>query len=157
MWVLVSAKSNFDSHRTKEIIRNFDNRISSRETAVVLKKRGITQAAKGLAAVEKLLTGVREFRSISKNFRTYTKTGNMQTALEDFYSVKPYVAANRNKNTYHLFRGYARGGQNLIGLVGDRRLILLNNGDKYSRRLPVLEIRSPLDALYDRIVYKPEK
>ena len=43
-----------------------------------------------------------------------------------------------------------------IGTVGDRRFILMLDGDKNSKPNPVLEIRSATDALYDRIVYKTE-
>ena len=42
----------------------------------------------------------------------------------------------------------------LHGSVGNIRLVLKKAGDNYSDGSPVLEIRSVLDALYNRIEYK---
>ena len=117
-----------------------------------IRKRSITKAAQGLAAMEKILTGARKFRT-TKNSRNYRKNGNRETALKDFYSVEPVVSNIPQTRKWPL-RGRAFDVH--IGTVGDRRLILMLDGDKYSKPNPVLEIRSATDALYDRIVYKIE-
>ena len=116
-----------------------------------LRKRAISRAAKGMAALEKLLTGATKVHTSSKNFRLYKKNGNRQTALEDFYSVDPMLTKRNQRPKIHL--RYSRT-EVLVGTVGDRRLILMPNGDRYSRQSSVLEIRSASDAYYDRIVYK---
>ena len=66
-----------------------------------LGKRAITRAAKGIAAVQKLLTGAKTVTTESKNFRVYKKNGNYETALQDFYSVKP-VLTNPKQNRPHI-------------------------------------------------------
>ena len=119
-----------------------------------LKRRAITRAAKGIAAVEKLLTGATKVATQSKNYRAYKKNGDIQSALQDFYSVEPALV-NKRQNDRKAFSRHGRHGQVITGTVGDRRIILLPNGDGYSRHSPVLEIRSITDADYDRIVYKP--
>ena len=112
-----------------------------------LRKRAVlTPLFRGMAAADKLLTGARKFRTTKKS-RSYKKIGNRQTALEDFYSVEPQI------RKWEL-RG--RAVDVYIGTVGDRRLILMLDGDRLSKPAPVLEIRSATDVLYDRIVYKTE-
>ena len=116
-------------------------------------KRAITPAAKGIAAVEKLLTGATKVAAPSKTSRTYMKNGNYKTALQDFYSVEPRLRKPKlfgGMPSFQMGRGRDRR-DSLIGTVGDRRLILLPSGDGYS---PVLEIRSITNADYDRIVYE---
>ena len=54
-------------------------------------KRAITRAAKGMAAVEKLLTGAKKVWTKSQNYRLYKKNGNQESALQDFYSVEPVL------------------------------------------------------------------
>ena len=119
-------------------------------------KRAITRAAKGMAVVEKLLTGATKVSTPSKTFRTYQKNGNYRTALQDFYSVEPRLTKPKRFGSRPSFDfGRRRDTQQpLIGNVGDKRLILLPNGDGNSGYSPVLEIRSITSAEYDRIVYK---
>ena len=122
-----------------------------------LKKRAITRAyaaAKGLLVMEELLTGAKKYMT-TKNARFYRKNGNRQTALADFNSVKPVVS----RPNFDL--GNRRLGEILIWRVGDRRLVLMPDGDPYYRfdrpghvQPPVLEIRSATDNVYDIIVYK---
>ena len=116
-----------------------------------LRKRSASLGAKGLAAMETLLTGTKKTRT-TKNARFYKKIGNRQTALDDFNSVEP-VLAKYNPNRPQ----FGRLGERRIGAVGDRRLILMLDGDRKSRYSPVLEIRSATDALFDRIVYMIER
>ena len=117
-------------------------------------KRTVTRAAKGLAAMETLLTGAKKVWTPFKNFRLYKKNGNLDTALKDFHSVEPVLTLPyKNAMRSRKLRGYSRA---VMGFVGDRRLILSLDGDRYSY-LPVLEIRSATDALFDKIVYKIEK
>ena len=118
-----------------------------------LRKRAVlTPLFRGMAAADKLLTGARKFRTTKKS-RSYKKIGNRQTALEDFYSVEPVVQNIPQIRKWEL-RG--RAVDVYIGTVGDRRLILMLDGDRLSKPAPVLEIRSAADVLYDRIVYKTE-
>ena len=119
-----------------------------------LRKRSANLAAKGMAALEKLLNGATKYRTNSQA-RFYRKPGNRETALNDFNSVKP-VLNRQNANTLRVRAG-KRPGQVIIGTVGDRRLILMMGGDRNSGYLPVLEIRSATDVLFDRIVYKIDK
>ena len=116
------------------------------------KKRTITRAAKGLAVVENLLAGAKKVSTESKKYRLYTKKGDVETALYDFSSVNPRMETQTKRRKGPLIT--ARTQQALVGTVGDRRLILMPKGDKFSRQSPVLEIRSFTDALHDRIVYK---
>ena len=118
-------------------------------------KRAVTLAAKGLAALETLLTGAKKVPTVSKSYRLYKKKGSLETALNDFNSVEP-VLTNQHANRPKL-GGRGRSRKPLMGTVGDRRLILMPDGDGFSRHSPVLEIRSATDALHDRIVYKMEK
>ena len=112
-------------------------------------KRTVTRAAKELAAIETLLTGAKKVWTPSKNFRLYKKNGNLDTALKDFHSVEPVSLPYKNAISMKKLRGYSRA---IMGFVGDKRLILLLDGDRYSY-LPVLEIWSATDALFDKIVY----
>ena len=120
--------------------------------------RAITGTAKGLAAAQKLLAGAEKVKTTSKNYRSYMKAGNYETALADFNSVTAVV---KKANPVGLFSYLGPRsnpyGPTLLGRVGDRRLILKQSGDLYSRGSPVLEIRSASDAMYDRIVYKTIK
>ena len=83
---------------------------------------------------------------------TLSALHNYETALQDFYSVT--MLTNPKQNRPHIFTGNRRAGQTLMGIVGDRRLILMPDGGRFSRHASVLEIRSTTDAYYDRIVYK---
>ena len=116
-------------------------------------KRAITRAAKGMAVVGKLLTGATKVATPSKTFRAYRKNGNYETALQDFYSVEPRLTKPKQFGGRPSFNFGSKRSAPLIGTVGDRRLILLPNGDGRSNS-PVLEIRSITNAEYDRIVYK---
>ena len=119
------------------------------------RKRTITRAAKGLAVVENLLAGAKKVSTESKKYRLYTKEGDVETALYDFASVNPRMEAQTKRRKGPLITTKSgRTQKALIGTVGDRRLILMPKGDKFSRQSPVLEIRSFTDALHDRIVYK---
>ena len=119
-------------------------------------KRAITGAAKGIAAVAKLLTGATKVATSSKPFRAYRKNGNYETTQQDFYSVEPRLTkAKQFGGTTGFDFGRRRDSHgSLVGTHGDRRLILRPNGDWYSRHSPVLEIRSITNADYGRIVYK---
>ena len=119
-----------------------------------LRKRSASLAAKGLAAVEALLTGTKK-GAITRKARIYTKIGNSQTALNDFKSVEP-VLTRVNINNFNT-PSRNRIEDIRFGTVGDRRLILKPYGDRYSRGRPVLEIRSATDSHYIRIDYMTEK
>ena len=114
-----------------------------------LATRGITQIAKGNAAVQKLLGSAKRMASNSKTFLTYNKNGNYETALRDFNSVHPEREI-LNPNIHH-------PTDRLVGTVGYVRLVLMKKGDSYSKGLPVLQIRSPMDKMYKRVVYKIPK
>lgn len=122
-----------------------------------VRKRAINAATKGLVAVEKLLMGSRKATTSSKNYRLYRKHGNVNTAIQDFHSVEPRIITNKKTNKRkpsNVFRTSRRTDDVIMGTVGDRRLILLLQGDRASKYNPVLEIRSPTDSLHDRIVYR---
>ena len=121
-----------------------------------LTKRSLSQAAKGIAAAETILTAARKYRT-TKTARFWKKTGNLQTAIDDFNSVQPVVKRkHRNSGNFNHDQLRYRRGHNLVGTVGDRRLILLPQGDPASKFNPVLEIRGFTDALYDRVIYTVE-
>lgn len=135
-------------------VYNNDARLESDAYRGERRKKAVTQTAKGLAVLQALLRGAKEIPTKSNRYRLYKKYGNLDTALKDFNSVKPD------------FTGPKRYGWNSQGLkifkprikiVGDRKLILMPDGDRYSRRSPVLQIWTDTDVLYDRIVYKIEK
>ena len=119
-----------------------------------LTKRSLSQAAKGIAAAETILTGARKYYT-TKKARFWKKTGDLQTAIDDFYSIEP-VVKRQHRSSGNWYQSRNRRGHVLIGTVGDRRLILLKQGDPLSKFNPVLEIRGFTDALYDRIVYTIE-
>ena len=114
--------------------------------------RALAKTAKGMAAVEKLLTGAKKVKTDSMNYRSFKKNGNYKVALADFNSVKPRV---KKPNPNRIVYGRPKSiGSALVGSVGDVRLILMRNGDNFSNGAPVLEIRPALDPLYTRIEYK---
>ena len=122
--------------------------IAGRET------RALTGAAKSVAALEKILTSAKKVKTPAKSYRLYRKEGTLQTAMDDFYSVEPIVRKRNPKIPSFVF-STGRTQQNaLIGQVGNTRLILMPYGDKYSKHAPVLEIRSGIEPVYERIVYK---
>ena len=114
-----------------------------------LATRAIAQVAKGNAAVQKLLRGAKKVGSKSKIFYKYQKDGNIETAMHDFNSVLPKMETLRQNMHYPTDR--------LVGTIGNIRLVLMKNGDSWSRGSPVLEIRSAYDKVYDKIVYKKPK
>ena len=116
-----------------------------------LRTRAVGQTAKGAAAVQKLLSGAKRARTTSKNYLTFRKDGGFETALADFNSVKPVL--NKVHPRYINLKG-PNTNYPMAGAVGDTRLILLQNGDRFSKGSPVLQIRPALDPLYTRIVYK---
>ena len=120
-----------------------------------LTKRSLSGAKKGIAAAETILTGARKYFSTT-NARVWIKTGNLQTAVDDFNSVKP-VVKRQNRNSGNWNQQGNRRGNVLVGTVGDRRLILIMpKVGTASQSNPVLEIRGVTDALYDRIIYTTE-
>ena len=127
---------------------------ASHETIKGRETRAVTGAAKSVAALEKLLTSAKKVHTPSKNYILYRREGNLQTAMDDFYSMNPvWSKANPKRRKFVGSRG--RSGQEaLLGQVGNKRLILMPYGDKYSKYAPVLEIRSNMDPFFDRIVYK---
>ena len=118
-----------------------------------LTKRSLSQAAKGIAAAETILTAARKYRT-TKTARFWKKTGNLQTAIDDFNSVQPVVKRPHPFGDWDQPRN--RRGHVLVGTVGDRRLILIPQGVPASKFNPVLEIRGFKDALYDRVIYIAE-
>ena len=120
----------------------------------VRRARAIIQTPRGIAATRKLLEGAYAVKTTSKNFRSYKKDGDIRAALRDFESVSPAVMKQKRQRLN--FGRNHKYNNALVGTVGDTRLILLKQGDAFSRGLPVLEIRKPyaLDPLYDRIVYQ---
>ena len=125
-----------------------------------LKKRAIARAnaaKKGLNVMEKLLTGAKKVKT-TKNVNFYQKDGDRRTALNDFNSVQPVVT---RPNMINLGLGRRPLGELLIGRVGDRRLVLMLDGDPYQRsrrrHSPVLEIRSATENRHYVIVYKMKK
>ena len=112
-----------------------------------------TRAARlGMAAAQRLLRGAEKIGTKDKQFRTYIKTGNYETALADFNSVEPVLETVNPKRIYYGRRKSIK--TSLVATVGNTRLILRKTGDRYSEGLPVLEIRPFLDPLYTRIVYE---
>lgn len=125
-----------------------------KEEYMYRRKRVVGMSARGLAATQKLLVGAQKVKTSSKKFRNYRKDGNYETALADFNSVEP-VLTRKKIPWSHGRQSLARHkfDNSLIGTVGETRLILRKYGDTYSNGSPVLEIRSALDVLYNRIVY----
>ena len=115
-------------------------------------------AATGVLVMRKLLKGAEKTKT-TKNARFYTKLGDRQTALDDFYSATRVVIRPNMNN----IKGTRRFGDILIGKVADRWLTLMLDGDAWhrtnynTRNLLVLEIRSAADDLYDVIIYKMGK
>lgn len=115
---------------------------------------GIDLAARGLLAAQHLLKGTKAIRSYSDRWRKYEKPGDLQTAIKDYYSVKPAesVFMNLRLSTRH------QVGKILSGTVGDRWVVLRMDGDKYSKGRPVLEIIDTVPKPgpgTDKIVYVP--
>ena len=121
--------------------------------------RALRHTTRGLDAARKLLAGAQQIATKSKKFRSYIKDGNLETALADFNSVDPVLSKDPmprpGVGKFYAWNALSRHKyeNSLVGSVGDKRLFLRMAGDNYSS-LPVLEIRSALDTLYDRIVYK---
>ena len=117
----------------------------------ILRTRAVSQSAKATAVIEKLLAEAKRIRSRSKNYVTFGKDGDYATALADFNSANPVLT--KVHRSYINLRGSYKNDP-LAGTVDDTRLILRQNGDGISRGSPVLEIRTALDPIYTRIVYK---
>ena len=118
-----------------------------------LTKRSVSGAAKGIAAAEAILSGARKYRT-TKTARFWKKTGNLRTAIADFNSVQPVLDTRKPYSVY--WKQSLNRKANVIGTIGDRRFILIPNGDPKSKFKPVVEIRTPADTLYDRIIYTTE-
>ena len=115
--------------------------------------RAISPTSRGIAAVRRLLAEAQEVKTASNDFRSYKKAGDKNTALRDFESLSP-VVIKRRPNKLNFGRKYNHNNNELVGTVGETRLILWPQGDILSSGSPVLEIRYRLDPLYDRIVYQ---
>ena len=115
--------------------------------------RAISQTSRGITAVRRLLAEAQEVKTASTDFRSYKKAGDKNTALRDFESLSP-VVTKRRPNKLNFGRKYNHNNNELVGTVGETRLILWPQGDFLSSGSPVLEIRYRLDPLYDRIVYQ---
>ena len=97
--------------------------------------------------MQKLLSGAKRVRTISKNYLTFRKDGGYETALADFNSVKPVL--NKVHPSYINLKG-PNTNYPMAGTVGDTRLILLQNGDRFSKGSPVLQIRPALSLVHVR-------
>ena len=126
------------------------------EYNTIRRARAISQTARGMAAVRRLLADAQEVKTTSKNFRSFKNDGDLRTALRDFESVSPVLMKQKPYLSLFTFGRKNINGNRLVGTVGDIRLILRQQGDIYSRGSPVLEIREShsLNPVYDRIVYK---
>ena len=124
------------------------------EYNTIRRARAISQTARGMAAVRRLLADAQEVKTTSKNFRSFKKDGDLRTALRDFESASPVLM--KQKPNRLMFGRKNIYGNALVGTVGDIRLTLRKQGDLYSKGSPVLEIREShsLNPVYDRIVYK---
>ena len=58
-------------------------------------------AGLGMTAAQRLLRGAEKIGTKDKQFRTYIKTGNYDTALADFNSVKPVLETVNPKRIYY--------------------------------------------------------
>ena len=74
--------------------------------------------------------------------------------LKDFKTHSAMVVFLIGQFFFFFFFFISQTDDVIMGTVGDRRLILLLQGDRASKYNPVLEIRSPTDSLHDRIVYR---
>ena len=115
-------------------------------------KRAVTPAVKGLAAAKTLLKGAKDAGTRAE-YHAYKKMGNRQTAVTDFRSVKPTFTVFNNHQPYGKPRSKALEYPRYVGMVGDRRIILWLQGDRYSKGKPVLEISSATGDVPDRITY----
>ena len=140
---------------TQPIAGIFADSLRSHVDNRVRRARAVSHTPRCIAAIQKLLEGAHAVQTTSKNFRSYKKDGDLKTALRDFESVSPVVMKPSQRQRLNYGRNNLHRDYNtLMGTVGDTRLILLKQGDNFSRGLPVLEIRRPLVPLYDRIVYQ---
>ena len=118
-------------------------------------KRGATLAAKGVAALGKLLEGSAQLAPRSMRQTWFEKTGDISAAQEDFFSVRPH--------NVKIFSGHVSDGKSHLtkvktfdGKVGDRRMILKSYGEQAN---PVLEIidTSSNGPHVDIIIYKKDR
>lgn len=120
------------------------------------KTRAIPFAVKGIFALKSLIKGTKPVKSYSYQFRKYEKPGDANTAINDYYSIKPENSKIMNIG----IELKSKPGTVLTGLAGDRRIVLLLDGDKWSKGRPVLEVidtKTKIMPNIDRIVYKKEK
>ena len=82
----------------------------------------------GLRATRKILAGARRTPSADGRFKRFEKFGNINTAVKEFYSLKPRQVTRVELN---------KGDNVISGLVGDRQIRMYNNGDN---GYPVIEI-----------------
>ena len=120
-------------------------------------KRVTTNAAKGLAAVGKLLEGSTQLAPRSMRQRWFEKTGDFSDALEDFFSVRP--------NNVKIFSGHVtdgkghvtKGKKTIDGKVGDRRIILRSDGVEANPVLEVIGGNGSGGSRVDVIIYKKDR
>ena len=142
------------SHRSDVALHGISYNSAGHGTIEGRETRALTGAAKSVAALEKILTSAKKVNTQAKSYRLYRKEGTLQTAMDDFYSVEPVLKRLTPINESFVFRRRGRTNTSLIGHVGNTRLILLTQGDRFSKYEPVLEIRSTTESVFDRIVYK---
>lgn len=118
--------------------------------AIKIDKRAVPMAVRGLNALNKLLSGSSPMRATSDVYRRYEKPGDFETALREFYSVKPRNVRER-KNNFHVQH---QAGRVITGNVGNRRLVLRSNGVDGRPSLEVIETKFEPGPYVDQIVYK---
>ena len=74
--------------------------------------RKARSARLGMTAAQRLLRGAEKIGTKDKQFRTYIKTGNYDTALADFNSVEPVLETVNPKRIYY---GRRKSNQNVTG------------------------------------------
>lgn len=131
---------------------DFINSAVMSKTANKREKKAASMTARGLMALRKLLSGSKKVPLNSKVYRRFEKPGDFETAMKEFYSVKPRNVKEHKDNKNFMIQFQA--GRVITGNVGNRRLILRTNGPDGQPSLEVIETKFEPGPYIDQIIYK---
>lgn len=136
VFTVVAYGRNTGSQST--IIRNIRIKDTLDSSIEERKKRSKILVDIGAAAVDYLLDGARALRSYSQQWKRYEKSGNLFTAIREFYKVKPT----------NVYRYKQKNGVDVLeGDLGDRT-IYLRTKDMKEKGSPTIEVFDPKKAQY---------
>ena len=96
-------------------------------------RRSVRQAAdlfvQGVQASRKILAGARILPSEGR-LKRFEKIGNINTAMREFYSVKPREVK---------WQKYDNGVNVISGLVGDRQIVMIDNGVRGNAMIRIID------------------